>query len=116
MSHAQGEVYKPDGTLVGYYEYNGTSDVACPKIVKTAQELQAGWRNSNLEWIKCSCGKPPADVVIYSDYGDGFYWPGKACEECKCLIEPLMPYDDDAYDTVKDGHPFPKPEGERDAI
>lgn len=89
MGHAIGQVYQ-DGKLVGWSYYNGTADVLYSSIRQSLRDvcngIDEGWRN-------CTCGKPPLDVILYSDYGGGFWWPAKACLECKAIIEPLMPFD-----------------------
>jgi len=43
MSHAYGEVIV-NRAVVAYFEYNGTSDVAQPKLYATRDDLEADWR------------------------------------------------------------------------
>lgn len=78
MSHASGEVIY-DGTVVGLVEYNGTSDVMKKDIHATPEALHAGWRKACTH--KCTCGRPPVVVTLYSSYGDGFYWRALAVKE-----------------------------------
>ena len=92
MSNTLGKVYK-DKVVVGYYEYYGTCDIVEPTIRKTAQEVYDLWRKP--EYRKCTCGKPSEDVILYSDYGDGFHWSGKACLTCLVVVEGINVYDID---------------------
>lgn len=78
MSHASGAVRFKDGGI-WFYEYDGTSDVVLPALYSTYKEMKANWRKG--EWKKCSCGKEE-EVEIYSDYGFGTYFTGKACRNC----------------------------------
>lgn len=103
MSHAYGEVTQ-DGKVVAHFEYNGTSNVCCPKMYDTWKAMNAEWRKG--PWVKCTCGKPSVDVILYTDYGNGYYWPGKACFECGCITGGLMPWGDDDDSEPIDGHPL----------
>lgn len=92
MSHSQGRVKFPSGNI-GYLEYNGTTDVMLPNIYETEEELLKNWRKQN--WKSCSNKQHThIDVEIATSYGDGFYWKSKACVECNCLIDNLMPFED----------------------
>ncbi|MFQ3543465.1 hypothetical protein Q7A53_05215 [Halobacillus rhizosphaerae] len=97
MSHASGTVTFKKDNLVMHYEYDGTSDVCIPALYKTNKEMSENWRNH--EWRECTCEKDE-DVVIYSDYGSGFDWEGKACRHCMCITKNLIPteYQYDASD------------------
>lgn len=89
MSHAQGVVLLADRVL-GYFEYNGTVDVAMHKIYKTENELSENWRKTQ---PSCSCVDGLTDVVLKVDSYDDFSWPAKACLEHLNIIEPLSrPY------------------------
>lgn len=46
------------------------------------------------------------DVDIYTDYGGGFYWKGKGSETLKMVLENLMPFEVDTYDSLLDGKPY----------
>lgn len=113
MSNSPGEVWHRE-KLVGHYKYNGSSDVACTRIFKTFDELWENWGSLKVSDAQCTCGQPPQDVILYSDYGGGFHWPGKACLKCETIIGPRMPYEeykDDPCPWVcapiwEDGHPF----------
>jgi len=84
MSHASGEVIK-DKKVVGYFEYNGTSDIVFPKIRDTIEEVSDNWREEEPFNRQCTCGLPPEKVLIWSSYGAGFYWDGEACLICKVI-------------------------------
>ena len=89
MSHARGEIII-GGRVAAHYEYNGTSDVAQPKLYATYEELDADWREG--EWVTCTCGQPSTPCVIWTDYGGGFYWDGAVCMTCRCITDGLSPF------------------------
>ena len=92
MSHAMGEVYHNE-KLVGYYEYNGTSDFAWRRIFDDSKELwNKYWRTDHALWADCKCGEPPQDVILYSDYGNGFHWPSRACLKCHAIVGNTDPF------------------------
>jgi len=98
MSHAGGQVKFSDGIIM-HYEYDGTSDWCIPKLYDTHKEMWNNWRK--YEYEETNCEHELEDVIIYSDYGNGFYWLGKACRKCNMIIEGKnpYPYDDDIFPT-----------------
>lgn len=91
MSHANGEVIK-DGATIAWFEYDGTSDVACWEIYSTYEEMTANWRKRR--WPECTCGKPPESVLLQSDYGGGIGpWPALVCLSCMCIVDGDDPYE-----------------------
>ena len=98
MSHAFGEVWSLDGKLQGYYEYNGTADVACTRIFHNEDDLIHAWRKD--VFADCSCNQQSILVILYTEYGRGCYWLGKACLSCQAITEGLSP------DSSLNGHPF----------
>ena len=91
MSDAYGVVKFPDG-LLKYYRYDGTSDICNPSLYDNINDI---WKCH--EWTVCNCGKDEP-VEIYSDYGGGFSWPGRACRNCRCITDKLEPWGcDDWY-------------------
>ena len=106
MSHANGEVIH-NGLVVGHFEYNGTGDFAYRRIFPTHEELHRHWRTDHADDAACSCGKEPVAVILYSDYGSGFNWDGKACLECCCIVEGNDPWPEDG-DSARDGYPLRK--------
>lgn len=83
------------GKVVGYFEYQGSYSRAMTAIYSTeAFPLRSGQIN------KCNCGKPPVDVLLWTEYGGGFYWESLACLDCKAIVGER--YDDDSVD----GHPL----------
>lgn len=79
MSHAYGKVYR-NNVVAAHYEYDGTSDIALPRMYLTSDEVKANWRKGS--WVECTCGEPSVPVVLYTDYGYGSHWDGKACFKC----------------------------------
>lgn len=101
MSHSLGEVWK-DGVLRAHFEYNGTCDTVRARLHEAIDGVTDNWRDDN--WRFCTCGQSPETVIIYSSYGGGFYWEGKACFVCMAITDGFAP---DGNST--DGHPFPTP-------
>lgn len=89
MSHASGKVkFISDGTEF-WFEYDGTADIAMPKLFVDNETLCDNWRTD--EWPKCTCGNDE-EVEITSHYGNGRTWDGKACRRCMCITEGFDPY------------------------
>lgn len=111
MSHANGEVWSLDGKCLGFYEYDGTSDIVLPAIWPTREEMQKHWRNQ--PWNECHCGKRRTEVLIYTDYGGGSYWHGTACLLCMAVVGGADPYGQysDEHLEMTEGHPFPNKVG-----
>lgn len=97
MSHATGYVFldTPASVQVGWFEYNGTSDVAIPMIYESAAELQENWRRGT--WRVCNCGHAPTLVILRTDYGGGFEWHGTACFHCMVIVDGEDPYAESSY-------------------
>jgi hypothetical protein len=109
MSHAIGEVYLPEGTLIGAFEYDGTIDWACTAIVKHRDELEATWRSpANQRCCNCPV-KGSVPVILWTDYGGGFYWDSTACLKCRAITGRREPFSfGEKEPCAIDGHPFPK--------
>lgn len=103
MSHAHGMVKFSDGT-VGFYEYDGTSDVVCTSVKATSEEVSRDWR-SPANRAECTCGNESEPVEIMTYYGSGFHWNGKACRACLAITDGIMPYDCDDDVGLTDGIP-----------
>ena len=101
MSHSSGAVIR-NGQVLGFFEYNSTSDVAISAIWPTYEELHENWRSGI--WNRCACGDPPQEVVLYTNYGQGFHWSAKVCLRCKAIVENLMPFELDGVERI-DGLP-----------
>lgn len=96
MSHAYGQVFSKEDELLGWFEYNGTSDFALTAIQKTKEEVSNLWR-TNSAHRECVCEdyemEPDVvDVNLYSSYGGGFYWPSKICKRCMAIIDNTTPH------------------------
>lgn len=102
MSHASGKVKFKDDKIM-HYEYDGTSDWCIPKLYDTHEEMRNNWRKYEYEEIHCE--HDLEDIEIYSDYGNGFYWKGKACRKCNMIIEGLNPYPCDDSIFITNGKP-----------
>lgn len=99
MSHSSGEVIT-NGEVIGWFEYNGTSDITIPMFYDTQEEMSANWRSDN--WRECICDKlgmkDERPVTLYAHYGGGFHWQSKACFHCKTITGA------DAYDDFANNH------------
>ncbi len=85
MSHAHGLVKFPDGTIK-HFEYDGTSDICCPKLWDTSEEVDKHWREEDRQ-KQCTCGKEPEIIEIYSSYGGGYWWKSTGCKQCNVIID-----------------------------
>lgn len=98
MSHASGTVTFPDGEIY-HFEYDGTSDITLPELYSSGEELEENWRKK-LNWDDINQRrnrgeKSSEDVVLFSSYGGGVTYKGRAS---KC--EKIVLWDEITYDTV----------------
>lgn len=91
MSSAKGTARRPNGAVVGYFRYNGTSDTVVPALFSTTIELEDAWRKEPNKWDSCS--HDLETVTLHADYGSGFSWPGKVCLVCSAVREGLNPWE-----------------------
>jgi hypothetical protein len=104
MSHATGMCRFDSDGLVMFFDYNGTTDVCVSHLVKTYDEVWDNIRNFN--WLNCVDGKDEP-CALFTDYGNGFYWKGRACRYCRAITEELSPFEP-ADDELKITHGVPK--------
>ena len=96
MSHSPGKVLRMnvqlDATVVeqiiGYFEYNGTVDVACTQIFATAEERDAAWRQPQPD--PCSCD---GEAVTLDT--EGYVWNARACFAHGCIVSGRSPLCDE---------------------
>lgn len=106
MSSALGTVTAPDGTVIGYFEYHGTSDTACPGLFDTSEEMWDARRlvrdgdkeqraqGAALTMRRCDCAHPRrAPAHFHHDYGSGDDWDGEVCTKCRAILT-TDPYPD----------------------
>lgn len=94
MANVEGQVIY-QGRIAGYFEYEGSNSRAATVIYDTgAFPLRSGQTNI------CTCGKPPVDVLLWTEYGGGFYWSSQACLDCKAIVGERYDYE------LVDGHPL----------
>jgi hypothetical protein len=98
MSNATLKVRFCDG-LILYGQYHGTSDICHPNLFDSEAEAWAHRRQEVAGSVALGVpreGTPePEPVEIYSDYGGGWYWGGKACRKTKRLTANLCGYEGD---------------------
>lgn len=92
MSSSHGLVRFDDGVVM-YFTYNGTADVCHSHLYRTETQLLQHWKFQAS--CDCKCAKQE-NVDIWSTYGGGFGWSGKACRECCLITHGLDPYDDES--------------------
>jgi hypothetical protein len=117
MSRAVGEVWV-DGELKGYFVYNGTVDLICSRIYldfDEFMEIGLGRRSTTDEetpvlFRDCTCNpKTETPAILYTNYGDGWYWLGTVCLKCMAITSELLYLAiDESYEVS--GHPFRKNE------
>lgn len=106
MSKAWGCVHSvPDGAIIGWYLYNGTSDIACSSIFESYDALLAEWRGETDEdrYRLCSTSDVQhvhGPVRLWSDYGSGFGWLAVACLTCRVIIGPFSEEDAEHTDVA----------------
>lgn len=86
MSHTTGKVFAQSGELIGFFEYDGTSDFACTSVKRTTEEVSRDWR-SPAAWEKCQCvdSTSRVSVVLHSNYGGCTQWASEVCTACMAI-------------------------------
>lgn len=79
MSNALGGIRFSDGTI-RYYIYHGGSDTMFSAHYATKEEARDNWNGG--ENNECTCGREE-EVEVFSSYGYGFYFTGRACKKCR---------------------------------
>lgn len=102
MSNTRGEVWSLDGRILGHFEYNGTCDFANTRVYATVEDVGKNWRKDNQR--DCTCDAAGERVILWTQYGGGFYWTSRVCWNCMAITGTKEPYDDSHCD----GHPFPQ--------
>lgn len=87
MSRAEGYVYGPERRQLGWFLYDGTTDVAYRRIYLQREAMIQAWdaRAYADDWHECKCGGQAVPVVLYSTYGAGFEWESAACMHCLAI-------------------------------
>jgi hypothetical protein len=102
MSHSNGAVIK-NGEILGFFEYNGTCDVAISSIWPTFEDLRNNWHKDI--WNKCKCDNQPLEAILYTNYGGGFHWLTWICITCKAIVTNHMPFESEGTIQCTDGLP-----------
>jgi hypothetical protein len=82
MSRANG-IVKFDDTTEMYCIYDGTSDIMDNMLFDDPNDA---WENYRLKKYNDSCSCDGENVLIYTDYGGGTTYTGKACKKHKCIV------------------------------
>jgi hypothetical protein len=85
VSHSPGQVLDVLGDIVGYFEHNGTVDVARPKIFATAADLDTAWRQPQPD--PCVCRGIEVSLVC-----DKLSWDARACLDHGFIVFGLSPH------------------------
>ncbi len=83
------------GLCAGYFEYNGTCDIAMPRVYRTMDEVSDNWRDRlglQPAWDEPDCGCEKTHVVLHADYGDGIDWDSEVCFEHMRITGRLEPH------------------------
>jgi hypothetical protein len=99
MSHAEGRFFLNGKEY--FYEYNGTVDMALPRIYENRDEMHKNWRNDN--WRECHCEEKKYEkVMLETSYGaeNGFtngdefefidFIESEVCIPCEAIVGELM--------------------------
>lgn len=84
MSHSPGKVLDVIGEILGHFEYNGTVDVARPKIFETLEECEAAWRKD--QPATCACHGVEVTLVC-----ERVTWDARACLEHGFIVHGCSP-------------------------
>jgi hypothetical protein len=92
MSHSPGQVLDVLGEIVGHFEYNGTVDVARPKIFATVEERDAAWRQDQPP--SCSCTGVEVTLIC-----EKLTWDARVCFDHGFIVHGLSPlyYQEEEY-------------------
>ncbi|MES5896970.1 hypothetical protein [Bacillus cereus group sp. RP43] len=88
MSAAVCHVKFKDNTVL-YALYSGNSDIVRPQLHQGRNDV-----SYDSAWIKCECGNDES-VRLYTEYGSGFSWDGRACKKCMTISDGVDPYGQD---------------------
>lgn len=95
MSSAPGLAFFADGE-VQFFWYDGTSDIVCPTLFRTANEQRAGYKVA--PWpAECRCPGLDEPALLCHDYGHRTSWWGRACRKCSRITSPL-----DFFEEIRD--------------
>lgn len=84
MSHASGRLLIPvTGEILGWFEYNGTSDLCQPKVFATQDELRENWRTR--DWPMCLCVPIRQDPVDLENHYTATTARGGWCPVCRVI-------------------------------
>lgn len=95
MSHSPGQVLDVLGDIVGHFEYNGTVDVARPKIFATAEARDAAWRADPDGNQPTPCACQGIHVTLSCDK---LVWDARACFEHWFIVHGRSPLYDEEED------------------
>jgi hypothetical protein len=79
MSHQPGTL-RIAGEIVGWFEYNGTVDIARSQIFPDEAALVAWWRKE--QPLPCDCPGEPVELST-----ETASWDGRACFAHACVVE-----------------------------
>lgn len=83
----------PDGEL-RYGIYHGTCDIANDRLFATSDEAWEARETGDTSWPwQTPVPSDPEPVVIFTNYGGGFYWDGTASKEM--VVDGRAPYGDE---------------------
>ena len=99
MSNSRGRVHFAD-KYVMHGKYVGASDVFLDMVFPTQRHADSAW--DNFGFVECKCGKDEP-CTLYSEYGEGFAWKGRACRHCGAVTGGSMPFEDDDTEHVAPG-------------
>ncbi len=86
MSNGAAYVYTPDGKIIGYSIYHGTSDMQSPWMTKI-QDQEVTWE---MEEAFDTCHHTEEPCIIYNTYQDSWY-TGTCCQKCMSIIDGTDP-------------------------
>jgi hypothetical protein len=96
MSSAILEILDKGLEVIGYGEYNGSSDSVPNEFVIDKDEI-IGQKPYFLSYKKLDYCKHNDNigVILFSNYGGGKYWPSKVCMKCRMITGITSPVEPD---------------------
>jgi len=110
MSRASAAFYFDDGKVL-YGIYEGTCDIMQQFMSESREEpwdwyyCRNAWKDRGLSVPECP--HEGEHVVAFTDYGNGWYWHGKACAECKVFKGPRYLDEYEEFRTLAEAQAVP---------
>lgn len=93
MSSARGRVHFEDGYVM-HGKYETVSDTMLAMVYPTEAHADTAWTDIRSGSVCCCGGDEP--VTLYTEYGHGIAWKGRACRRHGSVTRNQSPFSDDS--------------------